>query len=261
VNKDQTSSLINYDLQLISKFFNLKKKQKIYLIGVDEVGRGSIAGPVTTSAVYYQDLLNPQIISRDLQILNQIHDSKKITKNKRKKLVSFIEKKMFYSLSSIDSKKIDQLGILKATLLSMRNSVFILFSKLISELDLSVRTLFLILVDGNCLIEHLEKDLLETLSQEQKAKIKIHQIARKKADELSLTVASASNLAKTNRDLILEDLSSQFPGYLLSKHKGYGTKEHFEKIKQLGISAVHRMSFLEKFILAKKTKQTKLFKN
>ena len=251
--EQEIPQLIKHDIELLFRISEeriYRKYQKFYLIGLDEVGRGSIAGPVTTSAICFKHSLEDLLSERSfLDSAQKIKDSKKIKSSvKREQICQFIKERAYYAFDSLDSTEIDKLGISRTTFLSMQNSVFALFSKLTRELDFSKKTLFLILIDGNFIIEQLEKKLFKRFFQGNiQAKVSISQLAKKKADALSFHVACASNFAKSKRDSILEELSKEFPEYLFSKHKGYGTKEHFRKLEESGVSLIHRKSFLKKF--------------
>lgn len=180
--------------------------------GVDEAGRGPLAGPVYAAAV----ILRPQTEIAGLD------DSKKLTEKKREALFPVItEQALSYGIGFATPEEIDKINILQATFLAMRRAVE----------NLSV-TPDLLLIDGN-----------------QKPHIGVcDEVTVIKGDAKSMSIAAASVLAKVSRDRYMLQLAEQYPQYAFEKHKGYGTKLHYERIAQYGISPVHRRSFLKKII-------------
>lgn len=177
------------------------------LAGVDEVGRGPLAGPVVTAAV---------ILSPDDPYLGKYRDSKKVAEKKRLKLYHHIKKHaVAYAVTMATLEEIDDLNILHATMLSMRRSVE----------GLSVKP-SKVLVDGN---------RIPDLSVPAEAIIG--------GDDAVQEIAAASIVAKVIRDRMMQRLDYLFPGYDLAKHKGYGTKVHMEALRELGPSPAHRKSF------------------
>ena len=190
---------------------------KLSEVGIDEVGRGAVFGPVFSAAVV--------ITEKNKSILKQlgVKDSKKLTPNKRKLLLSrilLLSSDLGIGQSSV--REIDKLGIRVATELSMIRALKKLKEKP-SE----------IIVDGPL--------LLRPWNGNQKNIIK--------GDSKFISIASASIVAKVYRDILMERLEKKYPGYLISKNKGYGTKEHFSLIKENGITNLHRKSFLKKLNL------------
>lgn len=176
--------------------------------GVDEAGRGPLAGPVCAAAV-----IMPYGI-----IIDGVNDSKKLTEKKRELLFDTIkEKSLCYGIAFSDEKEIDEVNILNATFLAMKRAV----KSLKIQPDL-------ILVDGNRLPDF---DI--------PAKTIV------KGDSLSHSIACASILAKVTRDRLMKELSKKYPEYGFEKHKGYGTKAHYEAIKANGICEIHRRTFLK----------------
>ena len=175
--------------------------------GVDEAGRGCLAGPVTAAAV----ILRPYF-KHDL-----IDDSKKLSKIKREELSKIIkENSIAYSIQFIDSKKIDEVNILNASILAMHKCIK----------NLNVKPEFLI-IDGNRFKKY--KDIPhETVI---------------KGDGKYLNIASASILAKHARDNYMQNISKKFPKYHWFKNNGYPTKHHREAIKKYGLTKYHRKSF------------------
>lgn len=180
--------------------------------GVDEAGRGPLAGPVYAAAA---------ILRPETKILG-LDDSKKLTEKKREALFPVItEQALSYGIGFATAEEIDEINILQATFLAMRRAVA----------NLSV-TPDLLLIDGN---QKPHTGLCE-------------EITVIKGDAKSMSIAAASVLAKVSRDRYMLNLAEQYPQYAFEKHKGYGTKLHYEKIAQHGISPVHRRSFLKKII-------------
>ena len=177
------------------------------ICGVDEAGRGPLAGPVFAAAV---------ILPEGLEDIG-LNDSKKLSEKKRDLLFDLIkEKAVAYCVASADQNEIDELNILNATFLAMKRAVD----------GLSVRP-DLALVDGN-----------------RKPRTGVEEVTIVKGDAKSISVAAASILAKVSRDRFMLKLDKQYPEYEFAKHKGYPTQLHYEKIKEHGISPVHRLSFL-----------------
>lgn len=178
-----------------------------YIAGVDEAGRGPLAGPVCVASV---------IMPLD-DIIEGIDDSKKVPEKKREELYELIKQKAIsYSIEFVSEKVIDDINILEATKLGMK--------KTIENLCI---TPDIVLVDA---VKNLDVDV-QTLPI-------IH------GDALSYNIAAASILAKVTRDRFMVELSKKYPQYGLEKHKGYGTKAHIEALKQYGSTEIHRKSFL-----------------
>lgn len=184
--------------------------------GVDEAGRGPLAGPVVAAAV---------ILPEGCEI-EGINDSKKLSEKKRDMLFDEIrEKALAYAISFADEKEIDEVNILNATFNAMRRAVA----------SLSVKP-DIVLVDGNADpgIDGIECRTVV------------------KGDAKSASIAAASILAKVTRDRYMCELSEKYPQYQFSKHKGYPTKLHYQLLDEYGVSDVHRLSFLKKW---KKSKE------
>ena len=180
------------------------------ICGVDEAGRGPLAGPVCAAAV---------ILPPHLEIPG-LNDSKKLTEKKRKELFPIIkESAIAYGIAFASHKEIDEINILQATYLAMERAI----SMLSVKPDLA-------LVDGN-----RSKDFGVPV------KTVIH------GDSLSASIAAASVLAKVTRDLYMEEMAAKYPEYGFEVHKAYGTKAHYEALTQHGACPIHRMSFLKKF--------------
>lgn len=177
--------------------------------GVDEAGRGPLAGPVCAAAV---------MLPRGLEIAG-LNDSKKLTEKKREALFDEIkEKAIAYGVAFASVEEIEELNILNATFLAMNRAINSL--PLIPELAL---------IDGN-----------------RNSGIEMPSRCVIKGDGCCADIAAASILAKVTRDRYMLQMAEQYPGYGFEKHKGYGTKQHYEAIRALGASPIHRMSFLRK---------------
>lgn len=180
------------------------------ICGVDEAGRGPLAGPVCAAAV----ILPPHI---EIPGLN---DSKKLTDKRRRELFPIIkEKAIAYAVAISDENEIDSINILQATFRAMERAVN----------DLSVKPEY-VLVDGNKL------PMLTT-----PAEAVVH------GDSLSASIAAASILAKVTRDNLMLEYAKSYPEYDFDIHKGYGTKAHYEALRIHGACPIHRMTFLKKF--------------
>jgi len=188
--------------------FEKRTYQKGYklIAGLDEAGRGSLAGPVVAAAVVFpQDFEN-----------SQINDSKKLSAGKREELYDVIKKEAIaIGIGTFDAEAIDRINILQASLLAMREAV----------LELSCPPDFL-LIDGLHRIP---------ISTPQEPLVK--------GDTLSVSIAAASIIAKVSRDRIMEMYHRQFPQYNFLRNKGYGTKEHRDAIRNFGICKIHRKTF------------------
>lgn len=192
--------------------FEKAQKQKGYsfICGVDEAGRGPLAGPVCAAAV---------ILPEDAEI-EGLNDSKKLTEKKREALFDVVkEKAIAWSVAFATVEEIEQHNILNATFLAMNRAIE----------GLQIKADFA-LIDGN----RIPKDI----------KIPCETVV--KGDSLSMSIAAASILAKVSRDRLMLEIDSQFPQYEFKKHKGYGTALHMDLIRKYGPSKHHRPSFLKK---------------
>lgn len=195
---------LKYEKEAYAKGYDL-------VCGVDEAGRGPLAGPVFAAAVIF-----PQNT-----MIEGLNDSKKLSASKREKLFPIIqEKALAYGIASVDEKIIDEINILQATYLAMQNAI----KQLKTTPDY-------VLVDGN---------RLPKLSIEAKTIIK--------GDSLSASIAAASILAKVSRDKFMLEKAKEYPEYGFEKHKGYGTKLHREMLLKYGASDIHRKTFLKKIL-------------
>ncbi len=180
------------------------------ICGVDEAGRGPLAGPVCAAAV---------ILPKGLE-LPGLNDSKKLTDKKRRELFPIIkEQAIAYGIGLASHEEIDAINILQATYLAMERAI----AQLEGKADFA-------LIDGN-----RAKDF----------GLPVRTVV--KGDSLSASIAAASILAKVTRDDIMLEMAREYPEYGFEVHKGYGTKAHYEALRNHGHSPIHRMSFLKKF--------------
>ena len=179
------------------------------ICGIDEAGRGPLAGPVYAAAV----ILPPDVV------LEGLDDSKKLKESARERLFGeIVEKALYYGVASADNAEIDKLNILNATFLAMRRAVSLL--GLVPDVAL---------IDGN---------------RDPGLDIRSELIIG--GDAKSASIAAASILAKVSRDSYMREMSVLYPQYRFERHKGYGTSLHYEKLREFGPSEIHRASFLRK---------------
>lgn len=188
----------------------LHAQGKKYVCGVDEVGRGPLAGPVVCAAV---------IMSED-DIIEGVDDSKKLSAKKREMLSELIRQKaVAYAICRVEPQIIDEINILQATRLCMKNAVE----------SLSVRPDF-VLTDGNMTLD-----------------ISVPQRSIVKGDAQCYCIGAASIIAKVERDALMEEYAKIYPQYGFEKNVGYGTAAHIQAIKEFGLTPVHRRSFTKKW--------------
>ena len=199
--------------------FLYEDKTNLLTAGLDEAGRGPWVGPVVAGAVIF---LKRNV---DTYLLEHLNDSKKLSSPMREKLFELIKEEakkgnMCYGIGSASAAEIDELNILQATFLAMRRAV----------LNLPLKPDFA-LIDGN---------KTPNLDIEQRAIIK--------GDSKSANISAASIIAKVSRDRYMLEMAEKYPEYQFEKHKGYGTKLHYEMIEKYGVSPIHRITFLKKFL-------------
>ena len=197
--------MLEYENSLIKEGYRL-------IAGIDEAGRGPLAGPVTVAVC---------IMPLDAdKIIDGVNDSKKLTPRKREKLYDkIINTATAYSIVNIGEKVIDEINILNATKLGMK--------KCLENIDI---TPDYVLIDAVKIDSEIPYSAI------------IH------GDALSYSIACASILAKVSRDRLMTALDEKYQGYGFAKHKGYGTKMHVEKLKKLGPCDIHRKSFITHFV-------------
>ncbi len=176
------------------------------IAGVDEVGRGSLIGPVYAAAVILDKSINKKLLK----------DSKMLTKSKREILSKYIKKNSLWSIGKASVKEIEEINILKASLLAMERAIRKLKKKPA-----------LILIDGNKVPDIKNYNLKSII----------------KGDKKNASISAASIIAKVTRDKMISNLAKKFKGYYWDRNFGYGTKQHFKAIKNLGITSHHRKNF------------------
>ncbi len=188
-----------------------KKQGYCSVCGIDEAGRGPLAGPVFAAAV----------ILPDGCVIDGLNDSKKLSPKKRDELFEIIrERAVAFSVDAATEKEIDEINILQATFLAMKRA----------QEGLKIKADYA-LIDGNRM-----------------PPLSIPAMSIVKGDSLSSSIAAASILAKVSRDRYMTQLDKLYPQYKFAQHKGYPTELHYEMIAKYGISPVHRLSFLKKVI-------------
>ncbi|MEE1078667.1 MAG: ribonuclease HII [Agathobacter sp.] len=197
-------------IELLKKY-ERENSQYAYICGIDEVGRGPLAGPVVAGAV---------ILPKDCDIL-YINDSKKLSAAKREELYDEImEKAISVGIGMASPQRIDEINILQATYEAMREAI----SKLNPQPD--------------CLLN----DAVTIPG------VTIHQVPIIKGDAKSISIGAASIVAKVTRDRLMEEYDAILPGYGFASNKGYGSAEHIAALKEIGPSPIHRASFIKNFV-------------
>lgn len=219
MNKREEQRLLKEKERLLKERLRLKE-MRIYeeeygmyrnICGIDEAGRGPLAGPVVAGAV---------ILGEDTEIL-YLNDSKKLSAKKREELYDEImEKAVSVGVGIVSPERIDEINILQATYEAMREAV----GKLKAKPEILLNDA--VVVPG----------------------IDIKQVPIVKGDAKSVSVAAASIVAKVTRDRMMAEYEGAYAGYGFAKHKGYGTKEHIESLKRLGPCPIHRRTFIKKFV-------------
>ncbi len=189
-----------YDIEL-----DLKNQGYKHVIGIDEAGRGPLMGPVVAAGVYVPDGFD----------MSEIRDSKKLSAKKREYLHDKISSECVVAIAQVDQKMIDEINILEATKLAMRNVVY-----LMKEADYAI-------IDGNFVPPNIDIPAKAVIG----------------GDNLSVSIAAASIVAKVTRDGMVMRMHKEFPIYGWDRNKGYGTKEHREAIRIYGPSIYHRKTF------------------
>lgn len=212
--KEEKLILERERLALMHEFENKYGDDYSLICGIDEAGRGPLAGPVCAGAC---------ILPGDAEIL-YLNDSKKLSEKRREELyIEIREKALAWSVGIADNKVIDEINILQATYRAMRDAV----GKLAIEPDL-------LLNDAVTIPE-----------------IAIRQVPIIKGDAKSVSIAAASILAKVTRDHLMVEYDKVYPEYGFAKHKGYGTAQHIAAIREYGLTPIHRRSFMTDKVLGK----------
>lgn len=219
MNKREEEKLLKQKEKLEKELFRLKEMSAYeeeyascqYICGVDEVGRGPLAGPVVAGAV---------ILPKDEMIL-YLNDSKKLSEKKREFLYDEImEKAVATGIGMVSPERIDEINILQATYEAMRQAI--------EQLNVKPD----ILLNDAVTIPQVE----------------IKQVPIIKGDAKSISIAAASIIAKVTRDRLMKEYDNILPGYDFASNKGYGTKAHIEGLKKLGPSPIHRKTFIKNFV-------------
>lgn len=205
----RTEELRRPEIELMDKGYSL-------IAGVDEVGRGPLAGPVVAAAC---------IFDRDVDIVG-IDDSKKLSEKKREQFFDEIkDKALAYGIGEASCEVIDEINILEATKLAMKRAI----DEADKMLESKRRDRIQIVIFDAVKINDLKKEQMSVI----------------KGDQTYFSVAAASILAKVTRDNLMKEYDKVYPEYRFASNKGYGTKAHYEGIKKAGITEIHRKSFLK----------------
>ncbi len=219
MTKQEREQVLREKLQTMQVYEReLRAAGKRCIAGVDEVGRGPLAGPVVAACV---------VLPENFDVLG-VDDSKKLSEKKREQLYdAILSEALAYGIGMQDNASIDEINILEATKEAMRCAI------IEAEQRLREKT--------GCGIDHILIDAL-TLRE-----VAIPQTGIVKGDSASLSIAAASILAKVTRDRMMIEYDSIYPGYAFAKNKGYGTKAHYEGLQAQGMTPIHRRSFLKNF--------------
>ena len=203
---------------------------KKYIIGVDELGRGPVAGPVAVGVVAYE--ISEENFLREK--MPEVKDSKKMTEKRREKVFEVLqklkkEKKVFAKVAFVSAKQIDRFGIVPSIQKALNSAM----EKVLSEIEVEENFKNIILkLDGGLKFDEKIKNQ-ETII---------------KGDDKEFSISLASIVAKVLRDKEMVKLSEKYSNYFFEKHKGYGTKAHMKAIQKNGLSVIHRKSFLGRFL-------------
>jgi len=192
-----------------------------FVLGIDEAGRGPLAGPVVASVCVLKDFKNLDLADKKW---NLIRDSKTLSEKRREAMFDFIGEHFFIGVGICDHETIDRINILEASFLAMKKAVTDLQNK---HKNLALDKKCIVLVDGNKIIPSFSLEQLAIVS----------------GDKLVKSIAAASIIAKVTRDRMICEADKLYPEYGLAKHKGYGTKMHLEALKKYGPCLIHRQSF------------------
>lgn len=207
-------------------------KEGIIPIGVDEAGRGPLAGPVVACATLYRNFQMPNIKfqtnTEEDRRWKLVRDSKKLSPKQREEAFNFVQEQFHVGIGIIGPETIDRVNILQATFLAMKAAIASLKQQLAKNNQQAFKEEnWLILIDGN--------QIIPNLTGEQEAIVN--------GDGLVRSIAAASIIAKVTRDRLIIEADMLYPGYGFALHKGYGTSVHMTALRKLGPSPIHRMSF------------------
>lgn len=220
MTKAEREEMLREKLQTMQEFERgLRAKGTKYIAGIDEVGRGPLAGPVVSACV---------VLPEDFDILG-VDDSKKLSEKKREELFDkILSKALAWGVGMCDNSIIDEINILNATKRAMESAV-ITADKALGE---------------NC-GAHIEHLLIDALTLDE---LDLPQTGIIKGDAKSVSIAAASIVAKVTRDRMMVEYAKEYPNYAFESNKGYGTKAHYEGISQHGITPIHRKTFLKNIL-------------
>jgi len=211
-NKLKLESTFELEEELLSEGWD-------FVIGVDEAGRGPLAGPVVAGAVIIK---NSEFNDEEKKLWDLIKDSKKLSEKRREEVFEFITKHFYVGVGICNHETIDRVNILEATFLAMKKAVGELKNQIKNQGEKII-----VIVDGDKIIPNF--------SIEQRAVIG--------GDKLIKSISAASIVAKVTRDRMMNEFDIKYPAYQFAKHKGYGTKIHVEALKQNGPCEIHRRTF------------------
>lgn len=232
----------NYEIGT-NNYENIMLKRRVipktYMIGIDEAGRGPLAGAVFVGAVllpiHYKQLF------RKTNVPSKLADSKKLTPAQREKWFLWIQRNVLYAYASVSARQIDTINISQASNIAAQRAYNALIKKYKTSNKASVNRLanqnIMVVADGGLKVKVDTKSTFQHYP---------------KADELLPAVSLASIVAKVLRDKYMLRMHKKYPLYKFNKHKGYGTKKHYQAIKKYGPSSLHRLTFLESLHTIKK---------
>ncbi|PID52401.1 MAG: ribonuclease HII [Candidatus Moraniibacteriota bacterium] len=202
------------------------KKGYNIIVGVDEVGRGPLAGPVVVSACVIRDIADFNANPEDEQ-WKLVRDSKLLSEKQRKTAFAFVKEKFYVGVGQSNPSTIDRINILQATFLAMKKAIADVEHVMDKERAYQDAEKMMIMIDGNQVIPHFTRE----------------QVCVAKGDQVAKSIAAASVIAKVLRDNLMEKYDKKYPEYGFAKHKGYGTAQHIQALNQYGATPIHRTSF------------------
>ena len=208
--------------------------KNILMIGVDEAGRGSWAGPLVSTACWFD-------FTKYKSLHSEINDSKKLKSSKRREIILSLDNFVKYSSSIASVVEIDKYGLSYANAIAMKRSIFSLTQVLKKHSQLYRNKDFCIYVDGKFKPDFKNLDNFLQLNKLHLDKYSIESLV--KGDSLSKTIALASIISKETRDTVMRQWSKKYPSYMFDSNFGYGTKNHIDAILKNGILDLHRKSF------------------
>lgn len=203
------------------------KKGYQVIVGVDEVGRGPLAGPVVTAACVIKDVHFFTANNTLEKSWDLVRDSKSLSEKQRIQAYAFVEEHFYVGLGMSTPETIDRINILQATFLAMKKAIVAMEREMERDHALVHVERLIVLVDGNQKIPNFTRE----------------QACVAKGDQIVKTIAAASVIAKVTRDKMMKAYDNMYPQYGFGLHKGYGTKIHMQALKQYGATPIHRKSF------------------